>query len=446
MAVHGCSSSHQDLVYWCATHPCTTMDQHILAVITSAAALYLVLSLLIGRQLKLPLAIACFFALNMAGRAPWLHNLVSKYKARAWALNRLPEGNSEFEALRNVLKEEVLLAIGSLSAYRKNLAGFTSRRRNLFKRMSFRQQELCRKAGYIKKLDRIDAAFDANQRIFSEIAALASETYGVYPGSNSFGTAQNTLSTNYRVVEILGHFHRDWSAGFEEQLRILAYVKHQLDQLVPPSEAHRACIVLPGLGVGRMAHEVALHRNYAAVHAVEFSGLMHMCHRYIYQKQQNANASLYPFVHNCLNFYSEDAQMQVSTVGDFDQPPNVNLHLQDFRHFSLPKNRFRYVVVVSVFFVDTAENPLDYFDKITELASSGSQVGGWINAGPLKYGSAAQAELTAEEIGKIRKSLGWKDLDETNSAAADDLVGYITNKESMWQGYYGLAMWASRKV
>lgn len=422
------------------------MDQHITAVVTSAAALYLVLSLLFGPQLKLPLAIAVFFAMNMAGRAPWLHNLVSKYKARVWALGRLPEGSPEFETLSHVLKEEVLLAIGSLNAYRKNLAGFTNRRRNLFKRMSSRQQEMCRQAGYIKKLDRIDAAFDANQHIFSDIAALASETYGVYPGSNSFGTAQNTLTTNYRVVEILGHFHRDWSVGFEEQLRILAYVKHQLDKLVPASEAHRACIVLPGLGVGRMAHEVALHRNYAAVHAVEFSGLMHMCHRYVYQKQQTTDASLHPFVHNCLNFYSEDAQMRRCTIGDFEKPPNVHLHLQDFRHFSLPKNSFRYVVVVSVFFLDTAENPLDYFDKITELASSSSHVGGWINAGPLKYGSAAQAELTAEEIKKIRKKLGWRDIDETNSAALDDLVGYITNKESMWQGYYGLAMWASRKA
>ena len=103
--------------------------------------------------------------------------------------------------------------------------------------------------------------------------------------------------------------------------------------------------------------------------------------------------------------------------------------------------------MVTAFFMDTAENLIDYMDTINELTrgKNGVKNGYWINVGPLKYGTAARVELNAEEFAHLRKKMGWQDIDNRISLDENQLVGYTTDKESLWQGYYGLAMWASER-
>ena len=134
-------------------------------------------------------------------------------------------------------------------------------------------------------------------------------------------------------------------------------------------------------------------------------------------------------------------------------PETLHIHNQDFRHFKIPnRDSYKNIVVVTAFFIDTAENLLDYLDVIKNLTlpSGNIERGYWINVGPLKYGTAAQVELNADELKDLRKNLGWKDYnsvytiyDKLSAGDKTGLVGYLTDKESMWQGYYGLNMFAS---
>lgn len=332
--------------------------------------------------------------------------------------------------------------------------------------MSWRQQKLCEEVGYTKKLRKIDTHIGKNQEVFNQIVETTKAHYGInyrdFSGPKLL--QQNTLSSNYRVVESLGHFVRDWSVeGSTEIEPMLAYIRDHLDQIIPKSEAQNTCIVLPGSGLGRVAHEVAKHRDYGAVYAVEFSGLMHACHQFVYEllKLENdekilENHQLSPYIHTCSNFVHTDSQFrQVNIPNGVKKPENLHVVLDDFRYFSIPeKDKFQNVVVVSVFFIDTAENLIDYFDVInqltTPLSRSSVKNGYWINVGPLKYGTAAQVELNADEIAQVRKKTGWKDvnvlhtLKEPNSPYCNNgTLGYITDKESLWQGYYGLNMWTS---
>ncbi|KAM9920324.1 hypothetical protein OXX59_007301 [Metschnikowia pulcherrima] len=409
----------------------------VLLSLTSSAAVYIILGLFCAPGSPLPVLAGVFIFSNMLSRTATFQGFARRTyyqtQRRQFGLFRPkiePEidQNGPFSALGDVSRTELLEALVSLREYASNSKKANERRRNLFKMMSWRQQKLCDEAGYSEKLKKVDFHIGKNQAIFDAIVSATDKSYGLT--NSHYDTlrrknvrSQNTSSSNYRVIESLGHFLRDWTAQGEAEIApMIHYIKTQLDSVISPENAAKTCIVVPGSGLGRIAHEIATHRNYGAVHAVEFS--------------------------------------EAAVPAGLSQPSNLHLHLDDFRYFTVPeKDKYENVVVVSAFFIDTAENIIDYFDQIGQLTTPSKKTslknGYWINFGPLKYGSAAQAEPNAAEIAHIRKNMGWVDIQNLNtiedtsnefaqsSLPGSGLSGYITDKQSLWQGYYGISMWTS---
>lgn len=424
--------------------------------LASAACIYGALLLLFSPDSRVPLLAAVFIASNMISRTAFFQRLVRSAAQKTAPAPPPVAGNGAFSALAPALQNELVAALHSLRAYKAHARAANDRRRRLFSLMPPRHQKTCVAAGYSAKLASIDAHIDRNQDYLAAIAHTAANTYGV--AQLAPASARNTSLSNYRVVESLGHFARDWSPeGAREVAPLVAYITAQLDRLVPRHEALHTAVILPGAGLGRVAHEVARHAPYA-VHAVEFSGLMHACNLHVYEAAACSDAvSIHPYLHTCSNFLSGDAQVRPVQVKPRTRPENLHLALGDFRTFELPA-QYQNVVVVSVFFVDTAENVLEYFDAIGRLTlGTGTRNGYWINAGPLKYGSAAQAELSGAEMAHVRRALGWRDLHVLNTTdkkaerpkaafaelVPDGVLGYMTDARSLWQGYYGLSMWTS---
>lgn len=64
-----------------------------------------------------------------------------------------------------------------------------------------------------------------------------------------------------------------------------------------------------------------------------------------------------------------DAQFrEVQFSANIAEPKNVHLHLDDFCKFKIANTR-NFKNVVTIFFIDTAENILEYFDKINALSA-----------------------------------------------------------------------------
>lgn len=449
----------------------------VLLAVTSSVTAYFVLGFLSLAGSKLPLLVGVFLFTNMVSRTATFQGQVGRliqqflqkkgqFSPSSKSVPTLEE-NARFVGLSEVSQTELIEALVSLRHYAFNSGKTNERRRRLNKYMSWRQQKLCDEAGYLKKLKQIDVHTEKNQRLFDAVVAATDKRYGLLAQNydqirEKRPASQNTSASNYRVVESLGHYVRDWTSDGEAEIApMLHYIKAQLDKIVDPKNAAKTCVVVPGSGLGRVAQEVAVHGNYGAVHAVEFSGLMHACNQFIYEPSKALEHKIYPHVHKTSNFLDTQAQFREMEIpAGLPQPENLHLHLADFRTFNIP-NREQYdtVVVVSAFFIDTAENILDYFDQIHLLTApsnkTGVKNGHWINFGPLKYGSAAQAEFNAAEIAHIRKALGWVDHHRLNtiedpqaefaqsSVPGTGLSGYITDKQSLWQGYYGISMWAS---
>ncbi|ODV77440.1 N2227-domain-containing protein [Suhomyces tanzawaensis NRRL Y-17324] len=382
-------------------------------------------------------------------------------------------GYENFARLSENAQIELLQAVKSLQNYAESAKSTNERRKRLFRMMSWRQQKICEDVGYLKKLKRIDQYIQSNQKFLNGIADHAVRSYGLsfhdFAMLKSASSTNQTSTSNYRVIESLSHYIRDWSVqGDQETKPMMDYIIANLNTVIPASERHKTCVIVPGSGLGKIAHAIATmgdgSDSFGSVHAVEYSGLMHLCNKFVYSGSTELVASspgsydIYPGIHTCSNYYTTDSQFRSTKLEPFkNQPSNLSIHLDDFRYFEAPDlKNWDNVVVVTAFFVDTAENLIDYFDKILALTtpnkrSNSIKNGYWINVGPLKYGTAAQAELNADEIKHVRKAMGWKDkssvnsLTDPNAYTTDGLVGYVTDKESMWQGYYGLSMWASER-
>lgn len=431
-------------------------------LLVTSSLIYVVLHYLLPRS-QIPVLVTVFYFTSMVGKLAIFKRLVGGLAPffgtpATWrtqwtpVLTNIPKtigsGHLKFLALSEDSRVELLQAIKTLQSYTISSKKVNDRRRRLFKLMTWRQQRLCEDVGYLNKLKRIDKSILANQDLFNKIVEFSIQKYGIaFLDFNllSKNTATQTSATNYRVIEALGHFTRDWDNHHEAE-PLLKYIKKQLDSL--PKDG-KTCIIIPGSGLGRIAHEIANYGDYD-VHAVEYSGLMHLCNEFIYAEPYKKE--FYPYIHTCSNFYDTESQFRSSKLKQTSLPANLTLHIDDFRYFEVPnKEKYTNVVVLSVFFIDTAENFIDYLDRIQKLTvphpkNNPIKNGYWINIGPLKYGSAAQVELNASEIQQIRAETGWKDFDVAKSLELDEkLVGYVTDKESMWQGYYGLSMWGSER-
>ncbi|KAI5963774.1 uncharacterized protein KGF55_002654 [Candida pseudojiufengensis] len=389
------------------------------------------------------------------------HNSI---KGKTSALKNIPNTTgsnySKFDQLTNGQKIEVLSAIKSLKSYETNSKGVNERRKELFKKMSWTQQNLGEKVGYLQKLKSIDKAIDTNQKFIDDVANYAVSNYGVSQKDFELleNESSNSSGNNYRVIEALGHYTRDWTPNniSLELLPIFEYIASQLEMLIDYRQKKDTVLVFPGSGLGRLAYEFAKW-DYGAVYSVENSGLMNLFVDFNYSNNTKPY-TIHPYIHTNSDFYNTKSQLRTfeyKPIGETNKPESLHIAQKDFTQFEIPdRDKYKNVVIVSVFFLDTAENLFNYLDTIGKLAKPSGNVerGYWINAGPLKYGSAAQVELNADELAEARKNLGWVDAqsvytiyDPLSLGNKTGLVGYLTDKESMWQGYYGLNLFTTSR-
>ncbi|CAK9436107.1 uncharacterized protein LODBEIA_P06650 [Lodderomyces beijingensis] len=379
------------------------------------------------------------------------------------------DNSKSFHALSESQKIEILSAVKSLKNYKRSSTEVNERRRKLFGLLNSKQQKLAKDAGYLEKLDSIDDGIASNYKLINDAADYTVKKYGISQDDFNLLEKQEKPSTasgsNYRVIEALGHYTRDWTPGHVglELLPVFEYVASQLELLIEYQQKKDTALVFPGSGLGRLAYEFS-KGGYGAVFAIESSGLMNSLVDFNYSElppttqKENQAYTIYPHIHTNSDFYNTQSQLRTfeyKPVGSSHKPDalvNVN---GDFLNFEIPaRKKYKNIVVVSVFFLDTAENLIAYLDKISELSTPGDGVerGYWINAGPLKYGSAAQVELNADELAFVRDNMGWVTAssvysvyDPLSLGNKTGLVGYLTDKESMWQGYYGLNLFTSSR-
>lgn len=391
---------------------------------------------------KIPLIFSTLFSATIVSQTTMFRNLRRQISRYAYEINEVKEITLPDD------RKDLIISIYDLKSYLANAQKWNNRRRLLFRQMSPLQQKIASSINYPNKLNLVDQYFEKNNKIIDQIVKSSINKYNVKDYELQFVEEQASLQKRnqfFRVVESLCHYARDWSKKPSEEISpLLEYIMLQCKDL----NDDKTVAIVPGSGLGRVAHELAAQLKLSSVHAVEFSWSMVLMNEFLYSTMENVNdLNVYPYLHTYSNHLTiEDQVRPVEIMHSLEKPQSLNIHHGDFTQFNLsdhlkanedPEN----LLIVTCFFLDTAENLISYFQAINKLSSGFNGKVKWINLGPLKYGTAAKIELCDDEMKAIIKTMGWNFVDEQKPK----LLGYLTDKKGLWQGYYDVTMWTAEK-
>jgi carnosine N-methyltransferase len=117
---------------------------------------------------------------------------------------------------------------------------------------------------YEKKLNDIEVLISSNQALCERIVAHAMEFYGIkreeFDNHTKEAEKNKRLADKVSVIQTLKHFVRDWAdEGAHERNDAFPCILSMISglQLVSSETTAPVKVLLPGSGLGRLAHEIA---------------------------------------------------------------------------------------------------------------------------------------------------------------------------------------------
>ncbi|QDS77719.1 hypothetical protein FKW77_004204 [Venturia effusa] len=257
------------------------------------------------------------------------------------------------------------------------------------------------------------------------------------------------------ITDAVNHYIRDWSSdGLHERIPTFDPILETIKKHFPDRATRKegpVTVLIPGQGLGRLPHDVAALGNME-VTSNEYSYYMNLAYRYIETLAIPNSVKFHPY-QDWWSYQTRPAE-RAAEVTIPDVPVNASsvlLREGDFMHIFDHQTGY-YDVVVSLYFIDTAKNTLDYIDNINRLLKPG---GLWINLGPLLYGSNPITQFSLEEIVQVSEGMGFKFLDTDEKWGSITLPGrtvrskdinYLVNPRGLRKNIYSAQFWVAEKV
>lgn len=258
-----------------------------------------------------------------------------------------------------------------------------------------------------------------------------------------------------RVRSTLRQCIRDWSTeGEAERASCYGRIEAELDRLFPLKDGHvkrnATRVLCPGSGLARLVWNLA-YMGFDA-QGNEFSYYMLLCSFTVLNRCPGIKHwTIYPYVYETKNLWSASDQLKAISIPDVD--PNTvrknkgsfSMAAGDFLQIYLKKPGF-WDVVATCFFIDTANNILQYMRVISRILRDG---GYWINFGPLLYHYAdmpgeLSIELTYEEVRRALPYFGFRLEKEVRHLPSSYTSG-TQGSSSMWRQSYDCVLFVCVK-
>ena len=328
---------------------------------------------------------------------------------------------------------------------------------------------------YKNALSGLGADFVANDPFLATAgSANSGDADGKRCSSPWRGTATQTDLT--KVASTIRQFYRDWSAeGAMERHSSYQPIFSDLHANLKPG----ASVLVPGAGLGRILLELAC-REYK-VEGNEISYHQILAGDFAMNKMHEIGQwKLYPYATSFSNRLTKADQLAVVGVPDVlpaQQATAARAPLRNGRmrtsigSFVDVYGKFRarkkekFHAVVTVFFVDTAPNFLEYVETVKRVLKPD---GIWCNVGPLLWhsgkgeggesrkdgdaetskakgqiGSHGSVELTHEDVIELLKQYGFE-IQINEQCSASDAAGYVDDKTSMLRQTYRPVHWVAK--
>lgn len=268
----------------------------------------------------------------------------------------------------------------------------------------------------------------------------------------SEGVSNSKNTPIMRINESLSHICRDWSPAFHQELNpIISYIESQLAS-IPNINSKKNMLVIPGCGVGYIPYYFAKRYPNLQVQSIEWSNFMYICNQFVLNHGEDIEISPFnQYYSNQTNLNNQTRSMSIplrQIKTNNVEINNLTSLWGDFRNYipNVTESQVDNIIVVSVYFLDTAENVFQYLESIESLRQYCGQNLHWINVGPLKYGTRPLVQFNVEELCQLRQLRGWEDLNTQIDQKQPSLNGYLTDTESLYQGFYGLNKFHSKYI
>lgn len=338
--------------------------------------------------------------------------------------------------------------------YRRYAFLSLDKKENYIRSLSEEDQGLLSK--YRQHLSLVRVCINRNQSVIREIQRdrVLYPTNDGYESDTSTDYKNDEAPTNVRHGDMdqaqstLQLIARDWSAecAFEREQSYKPIIDSIVDYYKPSEyKPNEIKILVPGAGLGRLTYELAC-RGYAC-EGNEFSYFMLIASNFVLNLCDVENKYiLYPWIHQYVNNMRREDQtafVRFPDVCPVKNPPIGNIEMAAGDFLEAYKTPDSYNCVATCFFIDCANNVIDFIRTIYNILVPG---GIWVNLGPLLYhysdvSGQNSIEPTYEDLRIIIESIGFDILTSRTQIRTQ----YAQNPLSMKQSEYHSLFWVCRK-
>ncbi|KAK7481450.1 hypothetical protein BaRGS_00027301 [Batillaria attramentaria] len=368
-------------------------------------------------------------------------------KAKAFGTAESREHLSD-EDLKNEMieHEHFLRVIEAFKSYRSHCLRRIQSAEDYFLEMPEHHQQYL--PGFRDNLDVMRTCVAHNHEV---IKMLLQDAEVIFENKNHGNENPHLKPTAFdmdKVKTTIKQFYRDWSeAGREERAACYGPVLTAVEKRFPPDthDPRSVNILVPGSGLGRLAHEFA-RRGYSC-QGNEWSLFMLIASNFVLNKCKDTNDyRLYPWVHqwsNNVRSSHQTAHITFPDVNPSELPDGVNFSMAAGDFLEVYHSPGVWDCVSMVFFLDTAHNVVSYVETVWKILKPG---GYWINLGPLLYHYSdvpgeSSVELSYEDLRSVICKIGFDIEEEKENVKAT----YTQNPLAMLQYEYRCVYFVARK-
>ena len=352
----------------------------------------------------------------------------------------------EYEHLKTIVSAFLNYQVDSLRDVQRMERDFKSIDKKYKERLSF---------NYMDRIEKIKKAIWQNYTFLLKIVQPYNQMFKMIKTSTGEVLIEPLMVQPKDIIKMrstIKLFIRDWSIdGLSERKTTYEPILQELKNYFKDEKQYEKgiSVLVPGAGLGRLMYKIA--KLGFKSQGNEFSYYMLLCSNYVLNNTTKKNEyMIQPCIHSFSNVYSEEAPFKEIYI------PDENLYDELIKtktgEMSMVAGEFCHVYkdniniwdsVVTCFFLDTANNVIEYVETIHKIMKIG---GIWINIGPLLYHyseieNECSIELSWSELKHIIIGYGFEIRNEKEIKCT-----YSSVEDSMMQTIYRCIFFTAVKM
>lgn len=325
---------------------------------------------------------------------------------------KLSQDKEEFKRFLSVISAMELYSIEATKYMEKMEQDFQKIDGKYISKLSF---------NYKDRIKKIKDSITHNQNLLNQIIKIYKPPPSFYEGIDQEEIKIARFEEGKYIYNIFTYLLRDWTVERkkERQENYDIIINEVLKYFPSSCEASKSYkFLIPGSALNRLGYE--LYKYGFDVEGNDYLFLNGIFTDFIFNHTHKNEFTFYPFIDSFSNHYTEDSVFRKYSFPEIDVDLNnksagkLKIYIGDF--LTLYDNmKDYYDCIITCFFIDTAQNVIEYIDIIHRLLKKD---GIWINFGPLSYHwsedyDSISIELPYDKLKEVICNYGFKYLNES---------------------------------